>query len=155
MEDLIRKSEVMNRLKLLRYETEMNHRAPNTRRVMRLGCIDVVIELVEEISEFQQVMIHAEKEELEKLEALNDQENQKLEIKEIEVPKYPKNRILEPIMRGSAIGIDRFRCGKCGTNVRKEDRYCRSCGAMFGEIKDWNSTKWDTVKDCPADREVG
>ncbi len=38
---------------------------------------------------------------------------------------------VEPMMIGSMIGRDKYRCRRCKTEVKKGDFFCRHCGAEF------------------------
>ena len=105
---MIRKSAVMERLNLVRMKAEMDRKMPATKRRVINSTIDEITQLVDEI------------------------------VPEAEAPKEePKPKTakmdcnLEPIMVGSQIGIDRYRCHRCNTVVDKHDQFCRKCGSMF------------------------
>lgn len=147
MESMIRKSAVLNRLKLIRTKTEMDHKMPATKRRAIFGCIDEVLEAVDEISmEGSNELVDT---------APDPKLPEDLNEKKPEKPKVPKNQYLEPIMTGSLIGIERLRCGKCRTVVDKPDLYCRRCGSPLGDIVKHKSTKWDTERHRPAGKEAG
>ena len=135
MEDMIRKSQVLNRMQFRRTEIENNRKFTALKRKTLTGCIDEMIGMVNEIS--------AE-------EAGEPQEPQEQEIKTV-----LKDLWLEPIMIGSQIGIERYRCRKCRTIVEKHDKFCRKCGSMFGETVERRNTTWDTERHRPAGREAG
>ena len=105
---MIRKSAVLNRLKMMRTQTEMDRKMPATRRRVINSTIDEMQALVDEI------------------------EPEAAEPAPEPKPKTAKKDCnLEPIMVGSQIGIDRYRCHRCNTVVDKHDQFCRKCGSMF------------------------
>lgn len=137
MEDMIRKSQVLNRMQFRRTEIENNRKFTALKRKTLTGCIDELIGMVNEISPDEALQEETE------------------EAKEPEVIKIQKDKYLEPIMVGSAIGIERYRCWRCNTVVQKEDLFCRRCGSEFGETVDRKNTKWDTSRNRPVGREAG
>lgn len=150
MDDLIRKSAVINRLVFMRTETEMNRKGPATKRSAALNCIDEMIEQVygiETVKDMEPVEVKPETEpEAETAESTEEEKP---------VKTFPKDKYLEPIMKGSQIGIDRYRCWRCRTIVDKADQFCKHCGSKFGEIVEHKNTQWDTTTNRPAGREVG
>lgn len=52
----------------------------------------------------------------------------KLVLKEVTAMKVCDT---EPIMKGSIIGKDVWRCQRCYNRIDKNDRYCRTCGVRL------------------------
>ena len=148
MGDLIRKSQVLNRLNFMKTETEMNHKTPVTKRRALIGCIDEILEQVQAIDPVDEPEPEAVQPETETDESTEEQE-------EKPVVTFPKDKFLEPIMTGSQIGIERYRCRRCKTVVDKQDLFCKHCGSKFGDIVEHKSTRWDTVRKCLVGREAG
>lgn len=144
MEDMIRKSEVQNRLRLLRTETDMNAKIPVTKRKAVVEFIERMMTLVDEISTEEKIVPPPEVEDvpIEETEA----------PAEPEVRKIPKDHIWEPIMIGSNIGIQRYRCRKCSTVVKLNDLYCRHCGSLFGDVVEHKNRQWDSTRKRPVER---
>lgn len=137
MEDMIRKSQVLNRMQFRRTEIENNRKFTALKRKTLTGCIDEMIGMVNEIS-------------------TEDEKKQSPDCENPEEPKtVPKDLQLEPIMIGSNIGIERYRCRRCKTDVDKNDLFCRHCGATFGETIKRRNTSWDTEKHRPAGKVAG
>lgn len=144
MEDMIRKSEVQNRLRLLRTETDMNAKIPVTKRKVVVECIERMMTLVDEIRTEEKIVPPPEVEDMpiEETEA----------PVEPEVRKIPKDHSWEPIMIGSNIGIQRYRCRKCSTVVELKDLYCRHCGSLFGDVVEHKNRQWDSTRKRPIER---
>ena len=141
---------MINRLVLMRTETEMNRKGTATKRSAALNCIDEMIEKVYGIETVNDVEpVEAKPETEPEAETAESTEEEK------PVKTFPKDKYLEPIMKGSQIGIDRYRCWRCRTIVDKADRFCKHCGSKFGEIVEHKNTRWDTTTNRPAGREVG
>lgn len=137
MEDLIKRSTVLNRLEFIRMETEINMSGPATRRKALLGVIDDIKEFVNDImSENEMDALYGD--------APEEDEEQR------EPETVQKDKYLEPLMTGSNIGIHRYHCGRCNTIVGKDDPFCKGCGAKFGDTVDHGNRFWDTDKACVA-----
>lgn len=147
MEDMIRKSEVLNRLRLLRTETDMNAKIPVTKRKAIVGCVERMLTLVDEIRTEEKVVPPPEVEDM----PIEETEEAEAPAKP-EVRKVPKDHSWEPIMIGSNIGIQRYRCRKCSTVVELNDLYCRHCGSLFGDVVEHKNRQWDSTRKRPVER---
>jgi len=59
------------------------------------------------------------------------------EVVEVQSPfQTKKQKMLEPFVVGGTIGLNRYYCKTCKTQVERRDVFCRRCGRKFTEEED-------------------